>query len=420
LIETGSDRDGTGEKMKGVALLLAVVAVTGGAAERGHARTIAGPPAITAKAAIVVDHSSGEILFARNPDLQLPPASTTKVLSALVAVQTASLDQVVRVSQRASRTEPRKIWLRPGWTLDVDDLLHAMLLYSANDASVVLAEGLAGSVGGFAELMNATAWRIGATRSHFENPSGLPGAKHYSTARDLATIMHHALQRPILRRVLSTHSRTIRPHSGTKRSIPVRSHNRFLDRRDKPVIGKTGFTRRARRCFVGAAFDGEHEILVSLLGSNDLWGDLDKLVDYGLRRVSGQPPLPGAAAAWQEAKAYDENAWRSAAQRRDPGWETAAAAPSAAVPEAARRVKQDTRFRYHVYVASFRTRARADRLRQQVTRAGYPARVERIKARRTMYRVTVPDFTSRDLARRAARALRKAHSVEPLIVAVRT
>jgi D-alanyl-D-alanine carboxypeptidase len=315
-----------------------------------------------------------------------------------------------------------------------------MLLYSANDASVALAEGLAGSVGGFSDLMNSTAWRIGATRSHFENPSGLPGARHYSTVRDLATIMHHALQRPVIRQVLSTQMRVIRPRAGTKRNIPVRSHNRFLDRPTMPVIGKTGWTRRAKRCFVGASTDGRNEILVSLLGSTDLWGDLDKLVSYGFYRLNPNQEPPGAPTTWQQVRAADNDAWRQAVVRQDPAWKSAAQA--AVVPSSKRRgadedrfhaarsqeprpqVKQraqrtDSRFRYHVYVASFRSQQRADQLRRRLAKDGYQARIERVNAKGTMYRVTVPDFSSRDSARQAARLLRKAHSVEPLIVAVR-
>jgi D-alanyl-D-alanine carboxypeptidase (penicillin-binding protein 5/6) len=411
----------------GTGVLWVVVAVALGAGRVG-AEVTPEPLGITAQAAIVVDHRTGDILFARNPDVQLPPASTTKLLSALVAVQNARLDQVVRVSRTASRTEPRKIWLRPGWAVGMDDLLYAMLLYSANDASVALAEGMAGSVSGFADLMNATAWRLGATRSHFQNPSGLPGPQHYSTARDLATIMHHALQQPVIREVLSTHSRVIRP-AGTRRRIAVRSHNRFLDRRPAPVIGKTGWTRRAKRCFVGASTDGQHEILVSLLGSNDLWGDLDKLVEYGFNRVNPDRVPPQVTTTWQQVKAADDDAWRAAVTRQDPSWKNAAPAavvprsqpassPAASAPQA-RGGQPETRFRYHIYVASFPSRERADQLRRLVARDGYRARVERVLTNRTMYRVTVRDFTSRDSARQAARVLRRAHSVEPLIVAVR-
>jgi D-alanyl-D-alanine carboxypeptidase len=365
------------------------------------------------------------VLFALNPDQQLPPASTTKLLSALVAVQNARLDRVVRVSKAASRVEPRKIWLKPGWALGMDDLLYAMLLYSANDASVAVAEGLAGSVSGFADLMNATAWQIGARRSHFQNPSGLPGESHYSTARDLATIMHYALQRPVIRQVLSTQLHVIQPVAGTRRNIPVRSHNRFLDRQPAPVIGKTGWTRSAKRCFVGASTDGQHEIIVSLLGANDLWGDLEKLVDYGFYRLNPNREPPQVTTTWQQVKAADNDAWRAAVARKDPNWNNAA--PAAVIPRrqaAARQpVRQartaDSRFRYHIYVASYRSRDRANEMQRLVAKDGYQAKVERVAANPIVYRVTVPDFKSRDSARQAARVLRRAHSVEPLIVAVR-
>jgi D-alanyl-D-alanine carboxypeptidase len=357
-------------------------------------------------------------------------------MSALVAVQNAQLDQVVRVSKGASRVEPRKIYLKPGWAVGMDDLLYAMLLYSANDASNVVAEGLAGSVGGFADLMNSTAWQIGARHSHFENPSGLPGANHYSTARDLATIMHHALQRPVIRQMLSTQSHVLRPVAGTRRrNIPVRSHNRFLDRQSAPVIGKTGWTRSAKRCFVGASTDGQQEIIVSLLGSNDLWGDLEELVDYGFDRLDPNRAPSQATTTWRQVKAADNDAWRAAMARKDPSWQKVA--PAAVVPQAqavsrgatrraasgapVREVRPtDSRFRYHVYVASFRSRNRADEMRRLVVKDGYQAKVERVEAKPTMYRVTVPGFKSRDSARQAARVLRRAHSVEPLIVAVRT
>jgi D-alanyl-D-alanine carboxypeptidase len=408
--------------MRGVSVVVVGMAALL-AAGRVGAEGVGSLPDITARAAIVVDRSTGETLFARNPDLQLPPASTTKLLSALVAIENSSPDKVIRVSQKASRVEPRKIWLKPGWALGMDDLLYAMLLYSANDASVALAEGLAGSVSGFADLMNSTAWKLGATRSHFDNPSGLPGTRHYSTARDLTTIMHHALQRPTIRQVLSAHSRVIRPRSGTKRVIPVRSHNRFLDRRHLPVIGKTGWTRRARRCFVGSSTDGRHEILVSLLGSNDLWGDLDKLVAYGFDRL--EPGAPAPTTTWQQVRVADDDAWRAAVTRQDSGWakqkgsDWSNPAPAAVVPraEASHQNGRDSRFRYHIYVASFRNRERADHLRRLVAKDGYRAKVELVNG--TMYRVTVRDFASRDKARQAARLLRKAHSVEPLIVAVR-
>jgi D-alanyl-D-alanine carboxypeptidase len=279
--------------------------------------------------------------------------------------------------------------------MNVEDLLYAILLNSANDASVVLAEGIGGSVPNFARMMNETASSLGATNSRFVNPSGLPGSGHYSTVRDLATIMHHALRVDPLREVLSTESQVITPRHGSNRRITLRSHNRLLKGDKFRVIGKTGWTRKAKRCFVGAASDGNREIIVAMLGGTDLWGDLERLLGYALQ------PEPGLLETAQLQQVSEADA--APATKPRPKTE-----------------KIEPQFRYHVQIASFTSRGKADRLRQQVTKQGYPASVEkaRINARR-MYRVTVRNFESRDSARQAARTLGKTYRVQPLIVAVR-
>ncbi len=389
---------------------------------------------VTAKAAILIDNQSGQVLFARNPHLRLPPASTTKILSALVAERSGALDRTVRVSRYASSMQPSKIYLKAGWEMSNRDLLYAILLNSANDASVALAEGIAGSVPEFARQMNAAARSVGAADSHFVNPNGLPAKGHYSSAYDLARIMQEVLRSPHLRQVLNTDSTIIHPRGSTRR-IHLHTRNRFLSRQDMHVIGKTGWTRAARKCFVGAASSGGHEIIVAMLGSNDLWGDLDHLLDYGLTLPPAAWP---AEAAVQQASAEAPSA--PVAVSNEPGPEdrteaTAQAEPEdgsqawrsggkeAAAPEeqgSAADVRADKKFRYHIRLASFATRSRAVRLRQQVTERGYTAAVERSRAgQRTMYRVTVRNFASRASARRAARALGAAFSIDPLIFANR-
>jgi D-alanyl-D-alanine carboxypeptidase (penicillin-binding protein 5/6) len=226
---------------------------------------------VTATAAIIVDHQTGEVLFARNPDLELPPASTTKILTAYIALRSQQLGSNIRVSKYAASMQPSKIGLRPGWAVNVNDLVYAILLNSANDAAVVIAEGLSGSMEAFAARMNRTAWQLGALNSHFVNPSGLPADDHYSTVRDLTTIMRHALQVESLERVLSTRTTSIRPASGSRRTISLRSHNRMLGDPRTDVIGKTGWTRVARKCFVGAATQDGRRVLVAVLGSSDSW-----------------------------------------------------------------------------------------------------------------------------------------------------
>src|SRR5262249_46989093 len=151
-------------------------------------------PTITAKAAILIDNQTGEILWQRNPDLPLPPASTTKIVTALLALESGRLDDSLNVTPEAAQAPPSKISLRPGWRMRVRDLVYALLLNSANDAAVVIAEGLSGSVRSFAERMNWEARALGATNTHFVNPNGLPAADHYSTARDLATMFRRGMR----------------------------------------------------------------------------------------------------------------------------------------------------------------------------------------------------------------------------------
>jgi len=333
-----------------------------------------------------------------------------------VAVRIGDLDRDVVVSRDASRAEPSKIWLKPGWTLRAEDLLYAVLLNSANDASIALAEGMAGSVDDFARLMTSTAHELGAVRSNFVNPNGLPNEQHYSTARDLATIMRQALQRPILRQVLLTPSTVIRP-LGSRRRIALRSHNRFLSRRDMQVIGKTGWTRSAKRCFVGAAALDGREVLVSVLGSVDLWGDLDRLIAFGLAHPSDSPSWPSGT-EWVEATRRDDSDWREAVREKAP---PAAPAARARPARPARAAAQEERkgFRYELHVAAFRSRAQADRLKRQVAAQGYRVSVARLQTRRPLFRVVVVGFPTRASAREAARVLGKAHRVDPQIVAVR-
>lgn len=363
---------------------------------------------VTARAAILVDQRTGHVVFARNPDLELPPASTTKVLTAYVALESGKLADAVVVSRYASAMQPTKIGLLPGWRMNLYDLIYAILLSSANDAAVAIAEGVAGSVESFSRLMNRTAWQMGALNSHFVNPSGLPAEGHYSTARDLATIMRHALRLEVLEQILSTRQMTIRPIAGSQRAISLRSHNRMLFDPRTNVIGKTGYTREAKKCFVGAATQGDRRLLVALLGSTDLWGDLRRLLDWAY----GNPADPG----FRPGGPTDLD-WRQAAAAQ-PGIPRprGASAPQGDSEE----VKEAKRL-YGVQAAAFRSRADADRLRRKVAGLGYSAVVESITVRqRKLYRVTVQGLASRAAALRVADKLRRAYGLAPRVISLDT
>ena len=240
---------------------------------------------LTARAAIAVDVQTGAVYFARNETLPVPPASTTKLLTAIVALRSTAPDALMRVSANAASMPPSKAYLRAGTVYTSRDLLQALLMKSANDASVVIAENIGGSVPGFAQIMNQTARSLGAHDSNFITPNGLPNPDHYSTARDMAYIMRAALQTPGMRGILSTPTGVIEPVSGGVQRISLRSTNRMLWRDDLSVIGKTGWTRAAKRCFVGMTSANGHEVIIAILGSRNLWGDVELLSQFGLSQA---------------------------------------------------------------------------------------------------------------------------------------
>jgi D-alanyl-D-alanine carboxypeptidase len=233
-------------------------------------------------AAIVMDAATGTTLWEQNADMALPPASTTKVLTSIIALESGRLSNSLAVSSYAASTAPSKLGLRPGQRVELRDLLYAVLLKSANDAATVVAEGIGGSETAFASRMNAKAREIGATHSNFENAHGLTAPGHVSSARDLARIFRYGLRVPGFRDILETPAAQVTVYQDRPQLMAVRSHNRLLQGWKRQVIGKTGYTRPAKRCFVGAASNGEREIVVAVLGSNDLWGDTKRLVAYGL------------------------------------------------------------------------------------------------------------------------------------------
>jgi D-alanyl-D-alanine carboxypeptidase (penicillin-binding protein 5/6) len=242
---------------------------------------------LTARAAILLDGTSGKILYQREPDLRLPPASTTKVLTAIVALESGrKLGELLTVSKAATRVPASKLYLRPGQKISVEDLLYGIMLSSANDASNVLAEGISGSVEEFAELMTKKAHLIGANNTHYTNPHGLTAPDHYSTARDLVTIFQYAMKNPLFRSIVQTkissvNSSTMVRKKVVPRRISVRNHNRLLWNFDGAIGGKTGYTHAAQKCFVGAVQRNGATLFIAILGSRNLWGDTQRLLEYG-------------------------------------------------------------------------------------------------------------------------------------------
>ncbi len=239
---------------------------------------------VASRAAVVMDATTGRVLFAKNPDLRLMPASTTKLMTALVVVDRADLNDVVTVSARAAAAPPTKIGLMKGNTVLIETLLNAALIKSANDAAVALAEAVGGSEEEFVDLMNRKALALGLDNTRFINANGLPGPGQYITAYDLVEIMREAIKHPLLKDILGTRVAELTTVEG--KTTFIKNTNKLLWSDEEFLAGKTGYTREARHCFVGAGERETDTIIVALLGtpSRDLlWEETEYLMAFGTR-----------------------------------------------------------------------------------------------------------------------------------------
>jgi serine-type D-Ala-D-Ala carboxypeptidase (penicillin-binding protein 5/6) len=244
---------------------------------------------VHAKAYCIMDADTGKVLSSSNPTLMLPPASTLKVGTALIVVNSLKLTDTVLVSCRASQAPPSKLGIKPGEIYSVHDLLYALLLNSANDAARALGEKVSGSEERFACFMNNRLHQMGAIRTNFETASGLPAPGQYTCAQDLALIFYKAIQNPTLAKILSTKSYVI--CDGKQ----CRNHNRFLYTTDYAIAGKTGWTRASQHTYVGLFQNGDKRIIISLLGSPNKWPDIRLLIAQGFSEagapIAALPPL---------------------------------------------------------------------------------------------------------------------------------
>lgn len=239
---------------------------------------------VKSRSAVVMDAVTGRVLYAKNPELRLMPASTTKLMTALVVFEKAKLDEVVTVSRKAANTAPTRSGLKAGDKVTIETLLYASLLKSANDASVALAEAVAGSEEEFVKMMNRKVIALGIDDTRFVNPNGLPGRGQHITAYDLAMIMRQAIKYPVLREIMGTRVAEVSTESG--KSFFVKNTNRLLWSDEELVGGKTGYTRQARHCFVSATERDKDTIIVALLGAPTrdlLWKETEDLVAFGSR-----------------------------------------------------------------------------------------------------------------------------------------
>ncbi len=259
---------------KTVAILLCSIFLWSATTIKTHAQN-------SAKAAITIEAQTGISLYEKNADEQLPMASTTKIMTALVALENADINQTFTVSETACKVEGTQIGLLAGDQISLNDLLHMLMMKSANDAAQTIAENISGSLEAFAELMNERAKQMGLTHTHFENPHGLPSDNHYTTARELALIAAEALKNDTFAQIVSTKKKKLDYHG-----LVIENSNRLLSSYEYTTGVKTGFTKAAGRCLVTSAKkDGVTLINVTLNDGND-WQDHTEMFEEGFRRVS--------------------------------------------------------------------------------------------------------------------------------------
>ncbi|MBQ3490340.1 MAG: D-alanyl-D-alanine carboxypeptidase [Clostridia bacterium] len=241
---------------------------------------VSASPEISAKSAVVIDAESGKILYEKDAHTRRGMASTTKIMTALVALENSSLDRIVTVDPRACGVEGSSVYLFKNEKITMESLLYALMLQSANDAAEAIAYAVSGSMEAFVALMNQKADEMGLTATHFDNPHGLDGETHYTTAYELALISAKALENDIFAEIVSTVKKSIPLHNGEATRLLI-NHNRLLLEYDDIIGVKTGYTKKCGRTLVSAAQkDGNRLICVTLDDGND-WADHRALLDFG-------------------------------------------------------------------------------------------------------------------------------------------
>ena len=247
---------------------------------------------INSRSAILLDTSTERILYAKEPERRLPPASTAKLMTAIVVMEKADLSDGVIISKNASQVRPSKVGFEKGDKVTVEKLLYAALVASGNDAAVALAEAVAGSEEHFVHLMNEKAISIGAKDTKFINSTGLPGDHQYTTALDLSKIMRFALDYPKIKEIIGTPTLELVTEKG--KILFLKNTDELLWSDETLIGGKTGYTFRAGHCFVGAAERENEEIIIVLLGSPSrrrLWKETETLIDKGFQIIEDKKSL---------------------------------------------------------------------------------------------------------------------------------
>lgn len=252
-------------------------------------------PKITAKGAVLIDYETGRVLWGNNENTPLAMASTTKIMTAITAIEKGNLSDEVVVSKRSASAPKTKMNLETGEKIQLKNLLYALMLESANDSAIAIAEHIGGSVENFCSDMTKKAKEIGAKNTVFKTPNGLDLDDHHSTAYDMAIIARYALRNEIFREIISTRSISFKSN---KKSYSFTNKDRLLSEYEGAIGVKTGFTGKAGHCFVGSAKRDDLWLVSTVLasgwgnkGKEQKWIDTKNLLNYGFENFEYVTPF---------------------------------------------------------------------------------------------------------------------------------
>ncbi len=238
------------------------------------------PDVSKAGSAVIMDAETGQVLFAKNAHTRRPNASTTKIMTAILAIENVDMDTWITASKNASQTPYTSIHLKPGEKIRARDLLYGMLIRSANDAAVAFAEHIGGSVSKFAGMMNRKAKEIGCTDTHFVTPNGLYAKGHYSSAADLCLMARYAFRYPLFNQIINTRKYTLDSRTMNRKDLAVFARNKFM--KDYPGADgvKSGYIKQAGYCYVGSATHDGWRLVAAVLKSDNSSRDTAAMMNY--------------------------------------------------------------------------------------------------------------------------------------------
>lgn len=244
------------------------------------APTLSAPPENSAKATVLMEVETKRVLYEKEPHKKMPMASTTKIMTAILALENSHLSDIVTISSKASGVEGSSLYLAAGEKLTMEQLLYGLMLRSGNDAATAIAEHIGKSIEGFADMMNKKAQEIGAMNTNFMNPHGLHHENHYTTAYDLALISAYAMKNPTFRKITSTKYYKI-PWEGQDWDRVVMNKNALLWDYEGANGIKTGYTMASRRCLASAALRNDMQLVAVVLDCQPWFDDSTAILDYG-------------------------------------------------------------------------------------------------------------------------------------------